>query len=70
MCDIFRDSIFSIINLHASSNKNMGFGVLIQELLQKEIFLLELGELKYAPNPFHKENRVTYAKNEENSTYG
>jgi len=54
-----------IINLHAPSNKNVGFGVLIQELLQEEKVLLELGELKYAPNPFNKENRRKYAKKKE-----
>jgi len=43
----------------------MGFGVLIQELMQKEKVLLELGELKYDPNPFHKENRKKYIKKEE-----
>lgn len=30
---IFKDSILPIINLHAQSNKNIGFKILIQELL-------------------------------------
>lgn len=65
ICAIIKDSFVSIINLHAPSNKTIGFGALIQELLQKEKVLLEFGELKYAPNPFHNENRQTYAKKED-----
>lgn len=64
---IFRDYIMSLINLHAPSNKNTGFGALIQELLKKENILLELGKITYAPNPFIKENWRTYAKKEENT---
>lgn len=53
---IFWDSIVPILNLHTPSNKNVGFGVLVQELFQKEKVLLELDEQKYAPNPFNKDN--------------
>ena len=50
--------------MHASTNKTIGFQELIQELLKKEKVLLELDELKYAPNSF-KENRRTYGKKED-----
>ena len=53
-----------IINLHALGKKTIGFWVLIQEHLQKEKVLLDICELKYAPNPF-KENRLTYPKKED-----
>jgi len=65
ICGIFRDSILPIINLHAPSNNNMGFGVLVQELLQKEKVFLELGDHKYTYTPYTKENRITYIKKEE-----
>lgn len=62
ICAIFRDSIVPLLNLHSPSNKNVSFVVLVQELLQKEKVLLALGELKYTPNPFNKDNWRTYAK--------
>lgn len=51
--------------MHAPTNKNVGFVLLVQEFLQNEKVLLALGELKYAPNPFNKDNRIIYANKEE-----
>lgn len=53
---IFCESIIPIRNLHAPSAKDFSFSILVQHLLQKEKVLLALGELKYAPNPFFKNN--------------
>lgn len=49
---IFYQSIVPILNLHAPSAKDVGFSILVQDILQKEKVLLALGELKYTPNPF------------------
>jgi len=53
---IFRDYIFSIINLHAPNDKGMGFGVLVKELLQKDKLFLNLGYIKYTYTSYNKDN--------------
>ena len=62
---IFHKSILSILQLHASNTKDVGFSALVQYLLQKEKVLLYWGEIKYASNIFVKYNVKLYAKKDE-----